>query len=57
MGSIQKEDLQKSSTAKKKLTIMFQQEKKLGKNVSERLEKQTRKGEELGRMRECFAFL
>lgn len=35
MGSIQKEDLQQSSTAKKRLTIMFQQEKKLGKNVSE----------------------
>ena len=59
MGSIyQKGDLQKSNTAKKRFTIRFKQEKKkIEKNVSETLEKQTRGGGELGRMRECFAFL
>lgn len=58
MSSIyQKGDLQKSNTAKKRFTIRFKQEKKIAKNVSETLEKQTRGGGELGRMRGCFAFL
>lgn len=39
MGSIyQKGDFQKSNTAKKRFTIRFKQEKKIGKNVSETLE-------------------
>lgn len=59
MGSIyQKGDLQKSNTANKRFPIRFKQKKKkIGKNISETLDKQTRGGGELGRMRECFAFL